>query len=416
MAFAKISQVAHYAPAQVVTNDDLSKIMDTSDEWIRSRTGIQERRISLNENTSDLATNVAYQLLEKSGLSPEELDFVLVATISPDNSMPSVAARVQGTIGAVNAFAFDITAACSGFVFALATAEKLIKSGAYKKGLVIGAEVLSKTLDWSDRATAVLFGDGAGGVLLEESEEEHFFGESLNTDGSKGGLESGASAVISPYSDGTEQPNPYMQMDGKAIFDFAVKTVSKSIKALVEEKGEPDYFLLHQANIRILDTMAKKIDVSRDKFLANMMSYGNTSAASIPILLSENVANETLKLGSDQTILLSGFGGGLTWGSLIVKIQLYKLCTSIDYKKYIYLKGENKLAVFEKVQEIIVEELGKDAEEVKVETTFDELDADSLDVFQVISEIEDEFDIQIETEEGLNTVGDLVAYVEEKTK
>ena len=201
MAFAKISQVAHYAPAQVVTNDDLSKIMDTSDEWIRTRTGIQERRISVNENTSDLATNVAHQLLEKSGLSPEELDFVLVATISPDSSMPSVAARVQGAIGAVNAFAFDITAACSGFVFALATAEKLIKSGVYKKGLVIGAEVLSKTLDWSDRTTAVLFGDGAGGVLLEESEEEHFFGESLNTDGSKGGLESGASAVISPYSE-----------------------------------------------------------------------------------------------------------------------------------------------------------------------------------------------------------------------
>ena len=260
MAFAKISQVAHYAPAQVVTNDDLSKIMDTSDEWIRSRTGIQERRISLNENTSDLATNVAHQLLEKSGLSPEELDFVLVATISPDSSMPSVAARVQGAIGAVNAFAFDITAACSGFVFALATAVKLIKSGVYKKGLVIGAEVLSKTLDWSDRTTAVLFGDGAGGVLLEETEEEHFFGESLNTDG------------------------------------------------------------LHQANIRILDIMAKKIDVSRDKFLANMMSYGNTSAASIPILLSENVANGTLKLDSGQTILLSGFGGGLTWGSLIVKI------------------------------------------------------------------------------------------------
>ena len=142
----------------------------------------------------------------------------------------------------------------------------------------------------------------------------------MNTDGSKGGLESGASAVISPYSDESDQPNPYMQMDGKAIFDFAVKTVSKSIKALVEEKGEPDYFLLHQANIRILDIMAKKIDVNRDKFLANMMSYGNTSAASIPILLSENVANGTLKLDSGQTILLSGFGGGLTWGSLIVKI------------------------------------------------------------------------------------------------
>ena len=194
MAFAKISQVAHYAPAQVVTNDDLSKIMDTSDEWIRTRTGIQERRISLTENTSDLATHVAQQLLEKSGVSPEDLDFVLVATISPDSSMPSVAARVQGIIGAVNA---------------------------------------SKTLDWSDRTTAVLFGDGAGGVLLEESDEEHFFGESLNTDGSKGGLESGASAVISPYSAQTEQSNPYMKMDGKAIFDFAVKTVSKSIKTIL---------------------------------------------------------------------------------------------------------------------------------------------------------------------------------------
>lgn len=320
MAFAKISQVAHYAPAQVVTNDDLSKIMDTSDEWIRSRTGIEKRRISRNENTSDLAINVARQLLDKSGLSAEDLDFILVATISSDSSMPSTAARVQGAIGAVKAFAFDITAACSGFVFALATADKLIASGAYRKGLVIGAEVLSKTLDWSDRTTAVLFGDGAGGVLLEEAAEEHFLGESLNTDGSKGGLDSGASAVISPYAEEVDLPNPYMQMDGKAIFDFAVKTVSKSIKGLVEEKGEPDYFLLHQANIRILDIMAKKIDVDREKFLANMMHYGNTSAASIPILLSENVANGTLKLGSGQTILLSGFGGGLTWGSLIVKI------------------------------------------------------------------------------------------------
>lgn len=320
MAYAKISQVAHYAPAQVVTNDDLSQIMDTSDEWIRTRTGIRERRISVDENTSDLAIHVAKELLEKSNLKPEDLDFVLVATMSPDSQMPSTAAIVQGAIGAVNAFAFDLTAACSGFVFALATAEKLIKSGAYKKGLVIGAEVLSKTLDWSDRSTAVLFGDGAGGVLLEEASEEHFLGESLNTDGSKGGLESGAFALHSPYSEEVEEPNPYLQMDGKAIFDFAIRTVSKSIKDLVEEKGEADFFLLHQANVRILDKMAKKIDVDRDKFLANMMYYGNTSAASIPILLSENVANGTLALGSGQTILLSGFGGGLTWGSLIVKI------------------------------------------------------------------------------------------------
>ncbi|MGT2908057.1 beta-ketoacyl-ACP synthase III [Streptococcus dentiloxodontae] len=319
MAFAKISQAAHYVPAQVITNDDLSKIMDTSDEWISSRTGIRQRHISKTESTSDLATKVAEDLLEKSGLSAEELDFILVATISPDTNMPSTAARVQGNIGAVNAFAFDVTAACSGFVFALATAEKLISSGAYQKGFVIGAEVLSKTLDWTDRRTAVLFGDGAGGVLLETSTQQHFLAESLNTDGSKDGLESGATALQSPFSV-REDVNPFLQMDGRSIFDFAIRTVSKSIQTLLADREEPDYFLLHQANIRILDKMARKIGVERDKFLANMMEYGNTSAASIPILLSESIANGTLKLDGSQTILLSGFGGGLTWGSLIVKI------------------------------------------------------------------------------------------------
>lgn len=320
MTFAKISQVAHYVPQQVVSNDDLAKIMDTSDEWISSRTGIRERHISVNENTSDLAIKVAWQLLEKSHLAPEELDFILVATMSPDSMMPSTAARVQGALGATNAFAFDLSAACSGFVFALATAEKLIRSGAYGKGLVIGAEVLSKQLDWSDRSTAVLFGDGAGGVLLEKASTPHFLAESLNTDGSKGGLLGGDTEVCSPFSEEQEEVNPFIQMDGRAIFDFTIRTVSKSILAIMEEAGEPDYFLLHQANERILDKMAKKIGVNRDKFLANMQHYGNTSAASIPILLSENVANGTLKLDGSQKILLSGFGGGLTWGNLIVRI------------------------------------------------------------------------------------------------
>ncbi|MBM7636457.1 beta-ketoacyl-ACP synthase III [Streptococcus saliviloxodontae] len=320
MVYAKISQVAHYAPEQVVTNNDLAQIMDTSDEWISSRTGIRQRHISENENTSDLATKVAESLIQKAGISAEELDFVIVATISPDSYMPSTAARVQGNIGASHAFAYDVTAACSGFVFALATAEKFILSGSYKKGIVIGAEVLSKTLDWSDRSTAVLFGDGAGGVLLETSEEPHFLAESLNTDGSKGGLESGKTRVKSPFSDDNEEVNPFLQMDGRSIFDFTIRTVANSIKAILEEVEEPDYFLLHQANIRILDKMAKKINVDREKFIANMMHFGNTSAASIPILLSESVDKGIIKLDGSQTILLSGFGGGLTWGTLIVKI------------------------------------------------------------------------------------------------
>ncbi|WP_161979549.1 beta-ketoacyl-ACP synthase III [Streptococcus sp. S784/96/1] len=320
MTFAKISQVAHYVPSQVVSNDDLAKIMDTSDEWISTRTGIRERHISTNENTSDLAIKVAWQLLEKSHLDPEELDFILIATMSPDSLMPSTAARVQGALGATNAFAFDLSAACSGFVFALATAEKLINSGAYTRGLVIGAEVLSKQLDWSDRSTAVLFGDGAGGVLLEKADVLHFLAESLHTDGSKGGLLGGATTVKSPFTQEHEAINPFIQMDGRAIFEFTIRTVSKSILAIIEEVGEPDYLLLHQANERILDKMAKKIGVNREKFLANMQRYGNTSAASIPILLSENVANGTLKLDGTQKILLSGFGGGLTWGNLIVRI------------------------------------------------------------------------------------------------
>ena len=324
MPFSKITQTAHYVPEQVVTNDDLAQIMDTSDEWISSRTGIKRRHISRNENTSDLAIKVAEQLLAKAGLKAEELDFIIVATMTPDSMMPSTAARVQGRLGAHKAFAFDMTAACSGFVFALATADKLITSGAYQRGIVIGAEVLSKAIDWSDRTTAVLFGDGAGGVLLETSDQPHVLAEHLATDGSLQGLDYGASPLHSPYSADSEPINTLLQMDGRAIFDFTIRTVSKSIRQLIDDAtiaaDEIDYYLLHQANIRILDKMAKKITLPRERFLANMMEYGNTSAASIPILLSENVIAGKILLDGTQTVLISGFGGGLTWGSLIVKI------------------------------------------------------------------------------------------------
>ncbi|MCW8644283.1 ketoacyl-ACP synthase III [Streptococcus macedonicus] len=324
MVFARIAQAAAYAPEQVITNDDLSKIMDTSDEWISSRTGIKRRHITRIETTSDLGTQVAKQLISKAGLSAEDIDFIIVATITPDSLMPSTAARIQANVGAVNAFAMDLTAACSGFVFALATADKFIQSGMYKKGIVIGAETLSKTLDWSERSSSVLFGDGAGGVLIEASETKHFLAELLHTDGSRGlSLTSGKVGLSSPFSE-EETDDKFLKMEGRAIFDFAIRDVSKSINALIEASDvaveDLDYLFLHQANIRILDKIAKKIGVDVDKLPANMMEYGNTSAASIPILLSEYVDKGYIKLDGSQTVLFSAFGGGLTWGSLIVKI------------------------------------------------------------------------------------------------
>ena len=324
MAFAKISQVAHYVPEQIVTNEDLVQVMDTSDEWISSRTGIKERRISKTESTGDLATEVAKQLLEKAELAAEELDFIILATMTPDSMMPSTAARVQARIGARKAFAFDLTAACSGFTFALSTAEKFISSGRFSKGLVIGSETMSKTLDWTDRSTAVLFGDGAGGVLLEASDKQHFLAESLNSDGSRSEcLTYGQTGLTSPFSV-QENPDAFLRMDGRAVFDFAIRDVAKSIKETIEmspvSAEELDYLLLHQANNRILDKMARKIGVDRDKLPANMTKYGNTSAASIPILLSECVEEGLIRLDGSQNILLSGFGGGLTWGTLIVTI------------------------------------------------------------------------------------------------
>ncbi len=326
MSFGKITAVAHYAPEQVVTNEDLTKVMDTSDEWIKSRTGIEQRHISSNENTSDLATKVGQQLLAQSKLKPEAIDFIIVATISPDASMPSTASLVQAKLGAVNAFTFDLTAACSGFIYALSVADKLMTSGVYKNGIVIGAEVLSKVVDWTDRATSVLFGDGAGGVLLQSSSQGPLLlSESLKSDGSRSqSLTSNLTQPNSPFSKATQANDLFLKMDGRAIFDFAVRDVPKNILETLE-KAElnpetVDYFLLHQANSRILDKMARKIKADRSKFLQNMQEYGNTSAASIPILLSEAVASGTIKLDGTQKIVVTGFGGGLTWGTLVVKI------------------------------------------------------------------------------------------------
>ncbi|WP_105134667.1 beta-ketoacyl-ACP synthase III [Streptococcus suis] len=321
---AKISQVVHYLPKKIVTNDDLAQRMETSDEWIRSRTGIGQRHIVTGETTSDLASQVARKLLEKSQLDASEIDFIIVATITPDASMPSTAAMVQAAIGAKKAFAYDLVAACSGFVFALSTAEKLLASGVYKRGLVIGAETLSRSVDWSDRSTAVLFGDGAGGVLLEACEQPSFLAEILRTDGSRGAsLTAGIDQKETPFSTQSRQ-QPFIQMEGRAIFEFATRDVTATMAELLEQADMTvdcvDYFLLHQANIRILDKMARKLGVAREKFPANMDKYGNTSAASLPILLSECVESGMLRLDGSQIVLMAGFGGGLTWGTLLLQL------------------------------------------------------------------------------------------------
>lgn len=324
MNFAKITQVAHYAPKQEITNDDLAKIIDTNDEWISSRTGIKSRHITYDENTSDLCANVVTNLLEKSGKDAKAIDFLIVATISPDSLMPTTATITQAKAGLTNAFAFDMQAACTGFVYALSMGEKLINSGRYKTGIVIGAETHSKTLDWEDRSTAVLFGDGAGGVLLEASMEQHFLAEKLQSDGLKGKNLTGKKFnPSSPFSKEFEEGEK-LAMDGRAIFDFAVREVPKNILATLELAGitanDIDYYLPHQANKRIIDKWPRKLKADSEKFLVNLQTYGNTSSASIPILLSESIDNGIIELGSGQTVLMTGFGGGLTWGSIIVKL------------------------------------------------------------------------------------------------
>lgn len=324
---SKIIAAGKYVPPYVASNDQLEQWMDTSDEWIRSRTGIQSRRLAVNENTSDLCIKASKIALEKAGIAPEELGFIIVATMTPDYQSPSVACLVQDGIGAVNAYAFDLNAACSGFVFAFSTAEKLLSGSGAKYGLVVGGETMSKAVDWNDRSTAVLFGDGAGAVILEKtSAKSGIVGEKLHSDGTRSAaLTSAFSPVNNPVNKEEDSTNKSaLSMDGKSIFDFAVRNVPANLKetALSAELllEEIDLFLLHQANERILKIIAKKLALPIEKFASNIAQHGNTSAASIPMLLNDCLEDGSLRLGSGQRIMLCGFGGGLTWGSIIYEL------------------------------------------------------------------------------------------------
>lgn len=317
----KIIGTGSAVPQQVVTNDDLAQIVDTNDEWIRTRTGIRERRIASAESgTSDLAVKAARQALENAGVKPEDLDIIILGTSSADCCFPSGACEVQAAIGAVHAVAFDLSAACSGFVFALNTVHSFFQSGIYRTGLVIGADTLSKLIDWKDRSTCVLFGDGAGAVVVK-AQEEGLFCMTMGADGSrKDALECGG-RTTGNFLTGKKPELGYMTMDGQEVFKFAVKTVPEAIKKVLEESNtdidEVKYFVLHQANYRIFESIAKRLKVPMERFPFNLDRYGNTSGASVPLLLDEMNREGRLKPG--DKIILSGFGGGLTWGATLME-------------------------------------------------------------------------------------------------
>lgn len=324
MRYATIIGTGRCLPEQVLTNNDLANIVETSDEWITSRTGIKQRRISTGENTSDLAYKAGLRALERAEIGAETLDLIICATITPDSFMPSVACMVQDRLGAKKAAAFDLSAACTGLVYGMAVATSFIESGMFQTILVIGAETLSKAMDWTDRGTCVLFGDGAGAVVLQASEQKHGIRSMhMISDGSKQDyLCLSALPVSNPFVEKEEQKSsPYISMKGQEVFKFAVRTISDLIKKVLEkaELKEDDikYVVAHQANYRIIEQAAKFAGISLDKFFVNLDLYGNTSAATIGIALDEMNEKEMLKPG--DKIILAGFGGGMTSGAILVE-------------------------------------------------------------------------------------------------
>ncbi|HAT4125646.1 TPA: beta-ketoacyl-ACP synthase III [Clostridium perfringens] len=324
MKNAKMIGFGLYTPKNLVENERLQEFLETSDEWIRTRTGIERRYISLDENTSDLAVEASKKALNQAGLSAEDIDLIILATVTPDNFTPSTACIVQDKLGAKNAWAFDINAACTGFIYALKLGRSLIRSGEAKNALIIGAETLSKALNWEDRGSCVLFGDGAGATVLTSTEEDCGIKcVNVKSDGSKGdSLVIQGLPLNSPFKDGREVSENYINMNGREIFKFATKVMEESIVEILEKENikieDIDAIIPHQANLRIIDYVVKRLGIPREKFITNLQNYGNTSGASIPIALCESINEGNLKKGDN--IIMVGFGGGLTWGSALIKL------------------------------------------------------------------------------------------------
>ena len=317
--YSRIIGTGSYLPAKTLTNFDLEKIVETSHDWIVSRSGIHERHIAADdEMTSDLALHASRRAIEAAGISADQIDMVIVATTSPDKMFPSTACILQDKLGIKNCgAAFDMQAVCGGFVYALNTADLYIRGGQAKTVLVVGAEVLSRMLDWNDRTTCVLFGDGAGAVVLQASETPGILASKLHADGSHRDMLKADGTI----RHGEVQGDPFIKMDGKAVFKFAVKVLSEVVEEVLEENNlqgsDIAWLVPHQANIRIMEATAKKLGLSMDNVVVTVAHHGNTSAASIPLALDTAVRDGRIKAG--QNILLEAVGGGFTWGAVLIR-------------------------------------------------------------------------------------------------
>jgi 3-oxoacyl-[acyl-carrier-protein] synthase-3 len=318
MIYSRIAGTGSYLPERIVTNRELESRIDTTDEWIVSRTGIEARHVAADgEMTSDLALHAARRAMRAAEVHAADIDLIVCATTTPDMVFPSTACILQAKLGVKQGAAFDVQAVCTGFIYALATADKFIASGAHKCALVIGAEVFSRLLDWNDRRTCVLFGDGAGAVVLKPSKRAGILSSHLHADGSQGHI----LRVAAGLSGGKMTGHPFLEMDGKAVFRLAVRVLDKSAEeALAHNKvkaADLDWFVPHQANLRIIDGIADKIGLPRERVVSTVAKHGNTSAASVPLALDTAVRDHRIKAG--HLVLLQGVGGGMTWGSVLLR-------------------------------------------------------------------------------------------------
>ena len=315
--YSRITGTGSYLPEKILTNLDLERMMDTSDEWIRTRTGITQRHIAREDQVaSDLALHACQNAMQAAGVTNQDIDLIIVATTTPDMIFPSTACILQNKLGIENCPAFDVQAVCSGFVYALATADMFVSSGKCRNALVVGSEIYSKILDWNDRSTCVLFGDGAGAVVLSQSDQPGILSTHLHASGSHSNILSAPGCI----SGGKVQGTPYINMEGNAVFKFAVKVLEEVVQEAVARNNlhstDIDWLIPHQANIRIIQSTAKKLGLPMDKVVVAVDKHGNTSAASIPLAL--DIAVRDGRIQRDQLILLEGVGGGFTWGSVLL--------------------------------------------------------------------------------------------------
>jgi 3-oxoacyl-[acyl-carrier-protein] synthase-3 len=318
--YSRIAGTGSYLPEKILTNFDLEKMVETSDEWIRSRTGIEQRHIAGDdEATSDLAYRAALAAIESAGLTPADIDFVLVGTTTPDLIFPNVACLLQEKLGIRGSPAFSIEAACSGFLYSLIVADQFVRSGQAKRALVIGAETMSRILDWTDRETCVLFGDGAGAVILEGADEPGIIYNTFGADGRYRELLYASSGVATRHREAGDVAA--LRMKGAEVFKVAVRTLENLVDDVIEkngiEKGEIDWLIPHQANIRIIAAMAKRLQMPMERVVLTVRTHGNTSAASVPMALDTAIRDGRIKRG--DLLLLEAFGGGFTWGASLVR-------------------------------------------------------------------------------------------------